>query len=57
MFFLVCYVATQLSVEPVMAASGNQEDRWGLWDDENFDRRVNQMMELIERGHVFTKAE
>ncbi|CAF1831415.1 BnaC04g15650D [Brassica napus] len=44
-------------VRPMMVASGNHEDMWGLWDDENFDRRVNYMLELIEGGHVFTKAE
>ncbi|KAF3553952.1 hypothetical protein F2Q69_00012174 [Brassica cretica] len=42
---------------PMMVASGNHEYMWGLWDDENFDRRVNYMLELIEGGHVFTKAE
>ena len=50
-------MSKHLTVEPMMVASGNHEDMWGLWDDENFDRRVNYMLELIEGGHVFTKAE
>lgn len=40
-----------------MVATGKHEDRWALWDDENYDKRVNSMVGLIERGHVFTKAE
>ncbi|CAG7874433.1 unnamed protein product, partial [Brassica rapa] len=46
-----------LTVKPMLVATGNHEDRWALWDDENYDKRVNSMVGLIERGHVFTKAE
>nr|VDD60541.1 unnamed protein product [Brassica oleracea] len=44
-----------LKVEPMMEISGDHEDRWGLWDDENYDKKVEYMVQLLKEGHLFLK--
>lgn len=38
-----------------MEISGDHEDRWGLWDDENYDKKVEYMVQLLKEGHLFLK--
>ncbi|KAF8100788.1 hypothetical protein N665_0217s0015 [Sinapis alba] len=46
----------QLAVEPMMEISGRREERWGEWDEERFDKKVDYMVKLLKEGHIFTKA-
>ncbi|CAN6985771.1 unnamed protein product, partial [Brassica oleracea var. botrytis] len=45
-----------LIVEPMMEISGDHEDMWGLWDDENYDKKVEYMVQLLKDVHLFLKA-
>lgn len=40
----------------MMEISGSHEKRWGVWDEEKFDKKVYYMLNLLKEGHVFTKA-
>ncbi|CAN7018627.1 unnamed protein product [Brassica rapa subsp. trilocularis] len=44
-----------LIVEPMMEISGDHDDRWGLWDDETYDKKVDYMVQLLKDGHIFEK--
>ncbi|KAF3543495.1 hypothetical protein DY000_02008997 [Brassica cretica] len=44
-----------LIVEPMMEISGDHDDRWGLWDDETYDKKVDYMVQLLKNGHIFVK--
>nr|VDD42107.1 unnamed protein product [Brassica oleracea] len=44
-----------LIVEPMLEISGDHDDRWGLWDDETYDKKVDYMVQLLKNGHVFVK--
>ena len=39
-----------------MEISGDHEDMWGLWDDENYDKKVEYMVQLLKDVHLFLKA-
>ncbi|KFK38725.1 hypothetical protein AALP_AA3G152200 [Arabis alpina] len=49
--------AAELTVEPLLPlfSSGSAIDGWGEWDDEDRDRKVIYMQDLIRNGHVFKK--
>ncbi|KFK39912.1 hypothetical protein AALP_AA3G305200 [Arabis alpina] len=49
--------AAELTVEPLLPlfSSGSEIDEWGEWDDEDRDRKVIYMQDLIRNGHVFKK--
>ncbi|KFK41694.1 hypothetical protein AALP_AA2G161000 [Arabis alpina] len=49
--------ADELTVEPLLPlySSGSEIDGWGEWDDEDRDRKVIYMQDLIRTGHVFEK--
>lgn len=38
-----------------MEISGDHDDRWGLWDDETYDKKVDYMVQLLKDGHIFEK--
>ncbi|CAH8361451.1 unnamed protein product [Eruca vesicaria subsp. sativa] len=40
----------------MMEISGDKPERWGLFDDEKYDKKVEYMVGLIKDGHVFSKA-
>ncbi|CAN6833497.1 unnamed protein product [Brassica oleracea] len=44
-----------LIVEPMLEISGDHDDRWGLWDDETYDKKVDYMVQLLKNGHIFVK--
>ncbi|KAF3522883.1 hypothetical protein F2Q69_00046971 [Brassica cretica] len=44
-----------LKVDPMMKISGDHEDRWGFWDDENYDKKAEYMVQLLKEGHLFVK--
>ncbi|CAN7012957.1 unnamed protein product [Brassica rapa subsp. trilocularis] len=44
-----------LIVEPMMEISGDHDDRWGLWDDETYDKKVDYMVQLLKDSHIFEK--
>ncbi|WZY99150.1 hypothetical protein YC2023_071479 [Brassica napus] len=46
-----------LIVQPMMEISGVHEERWGVWDDEKYDKKVDYLTGLIREGHVFSKSD
>ncbi|KAG2250360.1 hypothetical protein Bca52824_080496 [Brassica carinata] len=44
-----------LIVEPMMEISGDHDDRWGLWADETYDKKVDYMVQLLKNDHIFVK--
>nr|VDD10139.1 unnamed protein product [Brassica oleracea] len=47
---------SELTVQPMMEIGPNKPDGWGELDDEIHDRRMKNMVRLIEDGHNFTKS-
>ena len=39
----------------MLEISGDHDDRWGLWDDETYDKKVDYMVQLLKNGHIFVK--
>ncbi|CAH8328528.1 unnamed protein product [Eruca vesicaria subsp. sativa] len=48
--------AVGLVVKPMLEISGDKPERWALFDDEMYDKKVEYMVGLIEEGHSFSKA-
>ncbi|KAJ4891588.1 hypothetical protein Rs2_31336 [Raphanus sativus] len=47
----------EVLVEPLMEVSGDHDERWGVWDDERYDKQVEYMLRLISDGHGFSKSD
>ncbi|CAH8385281.1 unnamed protein product [Eruca vesicaria subsp. sativa] len=45
-----------LVVKPMLEISGDKPERWGLFDDEMYAKKVEYMVRLIGEGHLFSKA-
>ncbi|CAN6824781.1 unnamed protein product [Brassica oleracea] len=46
-----------LVVQPMMEISGTHDERWAAWDDEKYDKKVDNMLGMIKIGHVFSKGD
>uniref|UniRef100_M4FBI6 Uncharacterized protein n=1 Tax=Brassica campestris TaxID=3711 RepID=M4FBI6_BRACM len=42
---------------PMMEISGTHEERWAAWDDEKYDKKMENMLGMIKNGHVFSKSD
>ena len=40
-----------------MEISGTHDERWAAWDDEKYDKKVDNMLGMIKIGHVFSKGD
>lgn len=43
-------------VQPMMEISGEHADRWGVWDEEKYDKKVEYMLRLLGEDHSFGKS-
>ncbi|KAJ4881784.1 ULP_PROTEASE domain-containing protein [Raphanus sativus] len=48
---------TLLQVQPMLEVTGDHEDRWGVWDEERFDKKVEYLLRLLGEGHGFSKSD
>nr|VDC96207.1 unnamed protein product [Brassica rapa] len=46
-----------LVVQPMMEISGTDDERWAAWDDEKYDKKMDNMLGMIKSGHVFSKGD
>ncbi|KAF3526010.1 hypothetical protein F2Q69_00050399 [Brassica cretica] len=47
----------RLAVLSMMEISGTHDDRWAAWDNEKYDKKVDNLLGLIKSGHVFSKGD
>ncbi|CAN7120352.1 unnamed protein product [Brassica rapa subsp. narinosa] len=46
-----------LVVQPMMEISGTHDERWAAWDDEKYDKKVENMLGMIKIGYAFSKGD
>ncbi|KAF8108591.1 hypothetical protein N665_0107s0013 [Sinapis alba] len=47
----------ELTVQPILDSNVEHEERWGVWDEEKYDKKVEYMLRLVSEGHMFSKAD
>ncbi|KAJ4909233.1 ULP_PROTEASE domain-containing protein [Raphanus sativus] len=47
----------ELLVESMMEVSGDREERWGVWDEDRYDKQVENMLRLLGERHGFSKSD
>ncbi|CAN6833337.1 unnamed protein product [Brassica oleracea] len=46
-----------LVVQPMMEISGTHDESWAAWDDEKYDKKVENMLGMIKSGYAFSKGD
>nr|VDC59945.1 unnamed protein product [Brassica rapa] len=54
---LFCFIIKRLVVQPMMEISGTHDERWAAWDDEKYDKKVENMLGMIKNGYAFSKGD
>ncbi|KAF3553756.1 hypothetical protein F2Q69_00016823 [Brassica cretica] len=42
---------------PMMEISGTHDESWAAWDDEKYDKKVENMLGMIKSGYAFSKGD
>ncbi|KAF8091399.1 hypothetical protein N665_0446s0018 [Sinapis alba] len=48
---------TPLTVKAILDSNVEHEERWGVCDEEKYDKKVDYMLRLVSEGHMFSKAD
>uniref|UniRef100_A0A0D3BUW8 Ubiquitin-like protease family profile domain-containing protein n=1 Tax=Brassica oleracea var. oleracea TaxID=109376 RepID=A0A0D3BUW8_BRAOL len=46
-----------LVVQPMMEISGTHDESWAAWDDEKYDKKVENMLGMIKSAYAFSKGD
>ncbi|KAF8092683.1 hypothetical protein N665_0405s0009 [Sinapis alba] len=50
-------LSSSLTMKPILDSNVEHEERWGVWDKEKYDKKVEYMLRLVSEGHMFSKAD